>query len=40
MFEDDIPFISFDAAYKFQSHFLSTIDPIVITVPSEGEEYV
>ena len=40
MFEDDIPFISFEAAYKFQSHFLNTIDPIVINVPYEGEEYV
>ena len=39
MFEDDIPFVSFDAAYKF-THFLNTIDPIVINVPYEGEEYV
>ena len=40
MFEDDIPFINFDAAYKFQSYFLSTIDPIVINIPYEGNEYV
>ena len=40
MFEDDIPFINFDAAYKFQSYFLSTIDPIVINIPYEGNDYV
>jgi hypothetical protein len=35
LFHDDIPFVSFDAAYKFQSHFLKAIDPIVITIPYE-----
>lgn len=35
LFHDDIPFVSFDAAYKFQSHFDKTIDPIVINLPYE-----
>lgn len=35
LFHDDIPFVDFDAAYKFQSHFLKTIDPIVVTIPYE-----
>lgn len=35
LFHDDIPFVDFDAAYKFHSHFLKTIDPIVVTIPYE-----
>lgn len=37
IFHDDIPFVSFDAAYKFQSHFLHTIEPIIIDLPREEE---
>ena len=35
MFDEEIPFVSFDAAYKFQSHFLTSIEPIVIEFEME-----
>ena len=35
LFHDDIPFESFDYAYKFHSHFLKSIEPIIITIPYE-----
>lgn len=37
LFHDDIPFINLDAAYKFHSHFLTSIEPITITIPYEDE---
>ena len=36
MFDDEIPFMSLEAAYKFKSHFLSSIDPIVIEFETEN----
>ena len=36
MFDDEIPFMSLEVAYKFKSHFLSSIDPIVIEFEREG----
>jgi hypothetical protein len=30
MFDEEIPFISFDAAYEFQKHFYRSIEPILI----------
>tara|TARA_R110000772_G_scaffold34323_1_gene83294 strand:- start:886 stop:1122 length:237 start_codon:yes stop_codon:yes gene_type:complete len=28
LFDEDVPFISFDAAYEFKKHFFKSIDPI------------
>ncbi len=36
MFTDEIPFISFDAAYKFKQHFEKSIDPITIDFEVES----
>jgi len=36
MFDDEIPFMSLEAAYKFHNHFLSSIDPIVIEFETEN----
>ena len=36
MFDDEVPFMSLEAAYKFKSHFLSSIDPIVIEFETEN----
>ena len=30
VFTDEIPFISFDAAYEFKRHFDKSIDPIIL----------
>lgn len=35
LFEDEIPFINFDAAYDFKKHFDSSIDPIVLEFEQE-----
>lgn len=39
MFTDDIPFDTFNDAYKFKRMFDSSIDAVEITVPYEGEKY-
>lgn len=30
MFDEEIPFVSFDEAYEFQKHFYRSIEPILI----------
>ena len=39
MFTDDIPFETFNDAYKFKRMFDSSIDAVEIKVPYEGEKY-
>lgn len=39
MFIDDIPFETFNDAYKFKRMFDSSIDAVEIIVPYEGEKY-
>ena len=39
MFTDDIPFETFNDAYKFKRMFDSSIDAVEITVYYEGEKY-
>lgn len=35
MFDDEVPFISLDAAYKFKRHFETSIDPIILSFEVE-----
>jgi len=39
MFTDDIPFDTFNDAYKFKRMFDYSIDAVEIKVPYEGEKY-
>ena len=42
MFDDELPFISLDAAYKFKSHFQTSLEPIVFEfdeIEIEGNIY-
>lgn len=39
MFTDDLPFETFNDAYKFKRMFDSSIDPVEIRMPYNGEKY-